>query len=142
MDGLFLIHVNTSDHLYAIKTIAEVHESGGKIKSFLSYCGGLPAPEASDNPLGYKFSWSARGMLLALGNTARFLEDGKTREIVSDKFVITFAAYELSSRSNPYLSQPSHLIRQKKSIWNLQLSRLHILFFPRRVCCNFCFCIA
>lgn len=29
------------DHLYAIKTIDEVHKAGGKIKSFLSYCGGL-----------------------------------------------------------------------------------------------------
>lgn len=28
------------DHLYAIKTIDEVHKEGGKIKSFLSYCGG------------------------------------------------------------------------------------------------------
>ena len=25
---------------------------------------GLPAPEASDNPLGYKFSWSPRGALM------------------------------------------------------------------------------
>lgn len=41
----------------AIKTIEEVHNEGGKINSFLSYCGGLPAPEASGNPLGYKFSW-------------------------------------------------------------------------------------
>ena len=39
------------DHLYAVKTITEVHKAGGKITSFLSYCGGLPAPEASDNPL-------------------------------------------------------------------------------------------
>ena len=44
------------DHLYAIKTIEEVHNAGGKILSFLSYCGELPAPEASDNPPGYKFS--------------------------------------------------------------------------------------
>ena len=29
------------DHLYAIKTIREVHKAGGKIKSFSSYCGGL-----------------------------------------------------------------------------------------------------
>jgi saccharopine dehydrogenase (NADP+, L-glutamate forming) len=29
------------DHLYAIKTIEEVHKAGGKILSFLSYCGGL-----------------------------------------------------------------------------------------------------
>ena len=39
------------DHLYAVKTISEVHEKGGKIKQFLSYCGGLPAPDCSDNPL-------------------------------------------------------------------------------------------
>ena len=30
------------DHLYAIKTIHEVHAQGGKIDEFLSYCGGLP----------------------------------------------------------------------------------------------------
>ena len=45
---------------------------GGKVESFISYCGGLPAPEASDNPLGYKFSWSPRGALMNMlsgGNT-------------------------------------------------------------------------
>ncbi|KAK9766504.1 saccharopine dehydrogenase (NADP+, L-glutamate-forming) [Basidiobolus ranarum] len=69
------------DHLYAVKTIDEVHKEGGKILSFLSFCGGLPAPEASNNPLGYKFSWSSRGVLLALRNTAKFYEDGKVVEI-------------------------------------------------------------
>ncbi|KAF9929353.1 saccharopine dehydrogenase (NADP+, L-glutamate-forming), partial [Modicella reniformis] len=68
------------DHLYALKTIKEVHEQGGKIISFLSYCGGLPAPEDSNNPLGYKFSWSSRGVLLALKNSAKFYEDGKVVE--------------------------------------------------------------
>jgi saccharopine dehydrogenase (NADP+, L-glutamate forming) len=33
------------DHLYALAIIERVHQSGGKIKSFVSYCGGLPAPE-------------------------------------------------------------------------------------------------
>lgn len=28
------------DHLYAVKTIDEVHKKGGKIIKFLSYCGG------------------------------------------------------------------------------------------------------
>ncbi|KAJ8610000.1 hypothetical protein MRB53_038840 [Persea americana] len=65
------------DHLYAVKTISEVHKAGGKINGFLSYCGGLPAPENSDNPLGYKFSWSPRGVLLAAGNTAQFYQDGQ-----------------------------------------------------------------
>jgi len=41
----------------AVKTIEEVHDEGGKILSFKSFCGGLPAPESSGNPLGYKFSW-------------------------------------------------------------------------------------
>lgn len=63
-----------------MKTITEVHAKGGKIRSFLSYCGGLPAPEASNNPLGYKFSWSPRGVLLAARNAAKFKENG---EIVS-----------------------------------------------------------
>lgn len=65
------------DHLYAIKTIDEVHAKGGKIKQFLSYCGGLPAPECSGNPLGYKFSWSSRGVLLALLNSASYYTEGK-----------------------------------------------------------------
>ncbi|KAJ2775951.1 saccharopine dehydrogenase (NADP+, L-glutamate-forming) [Coemansia nantahalensis] len=69
------------DHLYALKIINEVREEGGKITSFESFCGGLPAPEASNNPLGYKFSWSARGVLLALRNTARYWQDGKLVEI-------------------------------------------------------------
>jgi saccharopine dehydrogenase (NADP+, L-glutamate forming) len=65
------------DHLYAIKVIQEVHSKGGQIASFLSYCGGLPAPEDSGNPLGYKFSWSSRGVLLALRNAASFYQGGK-----------------------------------------------------------------
>ncbi|KAJ1667357.1 saccharopine dehydrogenase (NADP+, L-glutamate-forming) [Coemansia sp. RSA 1813] len=69
------------DHLYALKIINEVHDQGGKILSFESFCGGLPAPEASNNPLGYKFSWSARGVLLALRNNARYWQDGKLVEI-------------------------------------------------------------
>ncbi|KAI9312128.1 saccharopine dehydrogenase [Dichotomocladium elegans] len=69
------------DHLYAVKTIDEVHKEGGKIVEFISFCGGLPAPENSDNPFGYKFSWSARGVLLALKNTAKYLENNKVVEV-------------------------------------------------------------
>lgn len=75
------------DHLYAMKTIHEVHENGGKIRSFISFCGGLPAPEASNNPFGYKFSWSARGVLMAAGNTAKYLEGGKVVEIPASKLL-------------------------------------------------------
>ncbi len=65
------------DHMSAMRIIHDVHSKGGKIISFRSYCGGLPAPEANDNPFGYKFSWSPRGVVMAGGNNARYLEDGK-----------------------------------------------------------------
>lgn len=81
------------DHLYAVKTIDEVHAAGGKIKSFLSYCGGLPAPEASNNPLGYKFSWSSRGVLLALRNAAKFYKDGQTVEVEGPDLMATAKPY-------------------------------------------------
>lgn len=81
------------DHLYAVKTIEEVHKAGGKITSFLSYCGGLPAPEASDNPLGYKFSWSSRGVLLALRNAAKFYKDGKVVDIPGPELMATAKPY-------------------------------------------------
>ncbi|KAI9031949.1 saccharopine dehydrogenase [Phycomyces nitens] len=69
------------DHLYAVRTIDTVHKEGGKLNEFISFCGGLPAPEDSNNPFGYKFSWSARGVLLALKNTAKYLENGKVVEV-------------------------------------------------------------
>ncbi|TVY91208.1 Saccharopine dehydrogenase [NADP(+),L-glutamate-forming] [Lachnellula willkommii] len=69
------------DHLYAIKTIDEVHSQDGKIKEFYSYCGGLPAPQNNDNPLGMKFSWSPRGVFLSQCNSASFLKDDKRVDI-------------------------------------------------------------
>jgi len=65
------------DHMEAMRLIEEAHRAGGRVVSFISYCGGLPAPEARDNPFGYKFSWSPRGVLLAGRNEARYLQDGK-----------------------------------------------------------------
>jgi len=65
------------DHMSAMKIIHQVENEGGKILHFYSICGGLPAPENNDNPFGYKFSWSPRGVLLASRNSAHFLENGK-----------------------------------------------------------------
>ena len=81
------------DHCYAVKKIDEVHDQGGKVLEFYSYCGGLPAPDCADNPLGFKFSWSPRGALLSQRNSARFLKDGKVVEISSN---------DLMSKAEPY----------------------------------------
>ncbi|MBI4738177.1 saccharopine dehydrogenase NADP-binding domain-containing protein [Candidatus Woesearchaeota archaeon] len=69
------------DHMSAMKIIDEVKKEGGKITSFCSYCGALPAPEANTNPFGYKFSWSPRGVLLASRNPARYLKDRREIDI-------------------------------------------------------------
>jgi saccharopine dehydrogenase (NADP+, L-glutamate forming) len=72
------------DHMEAMRIIHEVKEKGGEIKGFISYCGGLPAPEANTNPFGYKFSWSPIGVLLAGKNSAQYLKDGQQVFIPSE----------------------------------------------------------
>ena len=69
------------DHMSAMRVIHHIHDRGGKLQSFHSNTGGLPAPEANDNPMGYKFSWAPRGVVMAGKNPARFLENGETVDI-------------------------------------------------------------
>ncbi len=69
------------DHMSAMRIIESVRMRGGRIVAFRSYCGGLPAPEANDNPFGYKFSWAPRGVLLAGCNSAHYLQDGRRVDV-------------------------------------------------------------
>lgn len=78
------------DHMSAMRIIRSVHERGGKVVGFRSFCGGLPAPDANNNPWNYKFSWSPRGVLLAGRNSARFLRDGKMVEIEAQDLFLNF----------------------------------------------------
>merc|ERR1719471_1375933 len=69
------------DHFLAMECFDDAAQGGGKVESFISFCGGLPAPESSDNPLGYKFSWSPRGALLNMLSGARYLQNGSVVEV-------------------------------------------------------------
>jgi len=73
------------DHMAAMKIIRSIQDNGGKVMSYYSYCGGLPAMEHNTNPLGYKFSWSPTGVMLAANNPGRYLKDGKIIEIPADE---------------------------------------------------------
>jgi len=73
------------DHMSAMQVIHGVQNQGGQIVSFKSNTGGLPAPEANTNPLGYKFSWSPRGVLLAGRNAARWRENGQEVNIPGEE---------------------------------------------------------
>lgn len=78
------------DHMSAMKIIDDVHANGGKIKHFYSICGGLPAPDDNDNPFGYKFSWSPKGVVLASRNAARFYENGKEINIKGEDLFLNY----------------------------------------------------
>ncbi|KAJ1920969.1 hypothetical protein H4219_001022 [Mycoemilia scoparia] len=69
------------DHCSAMKVIDEIHKKGHKLTSFISWCGGLVAPDNSNNALGYKFSWSPRGVLTAGLNPAKFKLNGQVETI-------------------------------------------------------------
>ena len=77
------------DHMSAMEIIHQIQNRGGTIEHFSSYCGALPSVEANTNPLGYKFSWSPKGVVLASKNDARYLKNGKvvkinTRDLFKD----------------------------------------------------------
>jgi len=87
------------DHMTAMEIIDRVHEEGGKVDAFYSLCGALCAPEASDNPLRYKFSWSPRGVVMASNNGAQFLKDGRqvnldTSELFKNPLEVDFPGIE------------------------------------------------
>ncbi|MDH4197986.1 MAG: saccharopine dehydrogenase NADP-binding domain-containing protein, partial [Candidatus Aminicenantes bacterium] len=83
------------DHMEALRIIREVKAGGGRVESFTSYCGGLPAPEANDNPFGYKFSWSPLGVLLASRSSARFLRDGRVETVPAERLFADPVAFSI-----------------------------------------------
>uniref|UniRef100_A0A671V3K1 Aminoadipate-semialdehyde synthase n=1 Tax=Sparus aurata TaxID=8175 RepID=A0A671V3K1_SPAAU len=69
------------DHMLAMECIDRAKADGCTVESYSSFCGGLPAPECSDNPLRYKFSWSPYGVLLNTISPAIFLRDNQVVSI-------------------------------------------------------------
>ena len=70
------------DHMSAMKIIDEIHEKGGKMILFESFCGGLVAPESDNNLWNYKFTWAPRNVVLAgQGGAAKFIQEGKYKYI-------------------------------------------------------------
>lgn len=84
------------DHMSAMRIIDHIHNKGGKVEEFYSLCGALPAPEAANNPLKYKFSWSPKGVILASLNSARYLKNSrevfiKPINLFKERFKYTFS---------------------------------------------------
>ncbi|KAM4675252.1 alpha-aminoadipic semialdehyde synthase, mitochondrial [Discoglossus pictus] len=71
------------DHMLAMECFDKAKDVGAKIESYVSFCGGLPAPEVSDNPLRYKFSWSPLAVLLNTVQPATYLKNGEVVNIAA-----------------------------------------------------------
>ncbi|MFW9857067.1 MAG: saccharopine dehydrogenase C-terminal domain-containing protein [Candidatus Thorarchaeota archaeon] len=95
------------DHMSAQQIIDRVHDQGGKILSFKSYCGGLPAPEANTNPWGYKLSWSPRGVILAGRNAAKYLEGGKIVDVAGEDLFDQNFPYPVEGLQGEYEAYPN-----------------------------------
>ncbi|MBU0492995.1 MAG: saccharopine dehydrogenase NADP-binding domain-containing protein [Chloroflexi bacterium] len=80
------------DHMEAMRVIHQAQRNGGRIVSFRSYCGGLPAPDSITTPFAYKFSWSPRGVLMAGRNPAHYRQDGHDVHVPGPEL---FAHYEV-----------------------------------------------
>jgi saccharopine dehydrogenase (NADP+, L-glutamate forming) len=72
------------DHMTAMEIIDRVHDEGGKVDEFYSLCGALCAPEASNNPFRYKFSWSPKGVVMASNNDATYLKNKEVIEVPTE----------------------------------------------------------
>lgn len=92
------------DHMSAMRIFDEIHKKGGKVKSFESYCGGLPS-DSQNNPWGYQLSWSPKGVLLAAKNPARFLRDGQQVKLAEGKVFREF--FEIDAALEGYYNRDS-----------------------------------
>lgn len=73
------------DHMSARRIIDRVHSQQGQVLNFYSLCGALPAPEAANNPLAYKFTWSPSGVMVASLNSAQYLNNGEIVTVPADQ---------------------------------------------------------
>ncbi|MFT5520334.1 MAG: saccharopine dehydrogenase (NADP+, L-glutamate forming) [Enterobacterales bacterium] len=84
------------DHLSAMQIIDLIEAEGGTLDSFVSWCGGLPAPDSNNNPLGYKFAWAPLGVLMALLNEATYLKEGEVVTVTSAQLLKTLQEVTIS----------------------------------------------
>jgi len=86
------------DHMAIARTLRSIRARGGSIERLVSAAGGIPAPDANNNPWGYKFSWSPRAVVLAGRNAARFIRDGAVVEIPGEDLFLHHWPYAVEEQ--------------------------------------------
>lgn len=72
------------DHMSAMRIIDHIHDKGGKVEEFYSFCGALVAPEVEENPFHYKFTWAPKGVVMAGNNDGNFLKNGVVKYVPTE----------------------------------------------------------
>ena len=67
------------DHMSAMAMIHKIRENGGYVAGFVSYGGGLPAPDVKSNPLDYCITWNPRNVIMAGRDGAQYMEDSQVK---------------------------------------------------------------
>jgi len=74
------------DHMSAMRIIDSIKSKKGKLHRFISFCGGLIAPEYDNNPWNYKFTWNPTNVVLAgQGAAACYQEENEYKYIPYNK---------------------------------------------------------
>ena len=110
------------DHISAMSIIDSLKSQNFKITSFKSFCGGLIAPESCDNPWGYKFTWNPRNVVLAGSDGAKYLKNGKVKEISYNQVFKNIESVTVPNYGTfeSYPNRDSLHYQEKYSLHNIQ----------------------
>eukprot|EP01064_Diplonema_japonicum_P018730 TRINITY_DN2741_c1_g1_i1.p1 TRINITY_DN2741_c1_g1~~TRINITY_DN2741_c1_g1_i1.p1 ORF type:complete len:957 (+),score=318.36 TRINITY_DN2741_c1_g1_i1:43-2913(+) len=84
------------DIMSTMHMLKKIRSNGGIVKSYESYCGALPEPESANNCLGYKFSWSPKGVLIAAQRPCTFLWKDKVIDLEGSRL------YDIAQPFTPF----------------------------------------
>lgn len=107
------------DHLSAIQIIEKLKAEGANILSFLSYTGGLIAPESDNNPWNYKFTWNPRNVVVAGQGTAKYLQNGQYKYVPYHRLFSTLEHFNLDIYGE-FEGYPNRDSLQYKEVYGLQ----------------------
>ncbi|RLD20286.1 MAG: saccharopine dehydrogenase, partial [Bacteroidetes bacterium] len=65
------------DHMSAMGVIDKIRDNNYELIGFESFTGGLLAPNTSDNPWEYKFTWNSRNVVMAGQGFVKFIQHGR-----------------------------------------------------------------
>jgi lysine 6-dehydrogenase len=88
------------------------------VQEFYSYGAGFPAPDAANNPLQYKFTWSIIGVIRSYFRPAKIISGGKVVEITSQEI---FAPPNRHTLDLPEIGSPLECYPNGNSVYYAEL---------------------